>query len=54
MDGFKDEAGLYDNTFQPYGAIFTMKADATDKRELTDSPWTGGMARFISKPTFRC
>jgi Tol biopolymer transport system component len=50
MYGFKDEAALYDNTFQPYGAIFIMKADGTDKRQLTDSPWEDGMPRFVSKP----
>lgn len=48
--GFKDEAALYDNTFQPYGAIFIMRADGTDKRQLTDSPWEDGMPRFVSKP----
>ncbi len=37
--GFKDEAALYDNTFQPYGGIFIINADGTDKRHLTDSPW---------------
>ncbi len=26
--GFKDEAALHDNTFQPYGEIFIMNADA--------------------------
>jgi hypothetical protein len=40
---------LYDNTFQPYGGIFIMKADGGDKRQLTDSPWEDGMPRFISK-----
>ena len=50
INGFKDEAALYDNTFQPYGAIFMMKADGTEKRQLTDSPWEDGMPRFISKP----
>lgn len=48
--GFKDEAALYDNTFQPYGGIFIMKADGTDKRQLTDSPWEDAMPRFVSKP----
>lgn len=47
--GFKDEAALYDNTFQPYGGIFIMKADGSDKRQLTDSPWEDGMPRFVSK-----
>jgi Tol biopolymer transport system component len=50
VHGFKDEAALYDNTFQPYGGIFIMKADGTDKRQLTDSPWEDGMPRFVSKP----
>jgi Tol biopolymer transport system component len=39
MYGFKDEAALYDNTFQPYGGIFVMNADGSNKRLLTDSPW---------------
>ena len=47
VTGFKDEAALYDNTFQPYGAIFIMNADGTGKRQLTDSPWEDGMPRFI-------
>ena len=47
MYGFKDEAALYDNTFQPYGAIFSMRADGTHMRQLTDSPWEDGMPRFV-------
>lgn len=47
MYGFKDEAALYDNTFQPYGAIFMMNADGSGKRQLTDSPWEDGMPRFV-------
>ncbi len=47
MFGFKDEAALYDNTFQPYGGIFIMNADGTAKRQLTDSPWEDGMPRFV-------
>jgi Tol biopolymer transport system component len=37
--GWKDEAAQYDDTFQPYGAILMMKADSTEKRQLTDSLW---------------
>src|SRR5262245_15989370 len=37
MYGFRDEAALYDNTFQQYGQIFIMNADGTGKRMLTDS-----------------
>lgn len=41
--GYKEEAAYYDNTFQPYGAIFIMKADGTGKRQLTDSVWEDSM-----------
>ncbi len=50
MYGFKDEAALYDNTFQPYGAIFVMNADGSDVRQLTDSPWEDGMPRVLRAP----
>jgi Tol biopolymer transport system component len=51
--GFKDEAALYDNTFQPYGGIFIMNADGSNKRQLTDSPWEDGMPRIVSLPKGR-
>ena len=44
--GFKDEVSLYDNTFQPYGAIFIMDRDGRNKRQLTDSPWEDSMPVF--------
>ena len=47
--GFKDEAALYDNSFQPYGSIWIMKADRSDKRQLTDSHWEDAMPCFIPK-----
>jgi Tol biopolymer transport system component len=47
MYGFRDEAALYDNTFQPYGQIFIMNADGTDKRILTDSLWEDGMPLYV-------
>lgn len=47
--GFKDETVLYDNTFQPYGAIFMMKADGSEQRQLTDSPWEDSMPCFVPK-----
>jgi hypothetical protein len=34
---FKDEAALSNHSFQPYGSIWIMNADGTDKRQLTDS-----------------
>jgi Tol biopolymer transport system component len=48
MYGWRDEAALYDNTFQPYAPIFIMNADGTGKRPLTDSPWEDAMPQFIS------
>ena len=47
MNGWRDEAALYDNTFQPYGTIFIMNADGTGKRPLTDSQWEDAMPQFI-------
>lgn len=47
--GFKDEAALYDDTFQPYGAIFIMKADGSEKRQLTDSPWEDSMPVYLKE-----
>ena len=43
IHGFRDEGALRDNTFQPYGQIFIMNADGTDKRILTDSLWEDSM-----------
>ena len=51
IHGLKDEAALYDTTFQPYGGIFMMKADGSEKRQLTDSPWEDGMPRFVPRAT---
>jgi hypothetical protein len=44
---FRDEAALYDNTFQQYGQIFVMNADGTGKRMLTDSLWEDSMPLYI-------
>ncbi|CAN9186737.1 unnamed protein product [Alternaria alternata] len=35
--GFRDEATIYDDTFQPYGQIMVMNADGSNKRLLVDS-----------------
>jgi Tol biopolymer transport system component len=51
--GFKDEAALYDNSFQPYGSIWIMKADGSDKRQLTDSHWEDAMPCFVPKSAAR-
>ena len=45
--GFKDEAALYDNSFQPYGSIWMMNGDGTGKRQLTDSHWEDAMPCFV-------
>ena len=47
MYGFRDEAALYDNTFQPYGQIFSMNADGSGKRLLTDSQWEDSMPLYL-------
>jgi len=41
--GFKDEAALYENAFQPFGQIFIMNADGSDQRVLTRSRWEDSM-----------
>jgi Tol biopolymer transport system component len=48
--GFRDEAALYDNTFQPYGQIFIMDADGSNKHILTDSLWEDSMPLYLQKP----
>jgi Tol biopolymer transport system component len=45
--GFKDEAALYDNSPQPFAALFTMKADGSEQRPLTDSRWEDAMAKYV-------
>lgn len=45
--GFRDEAALYDNTFQQYGQILIMNADGSGKRMLTDSKWEDAMPVLI-------
>ncbi len=49
--GWKDEAAHYDNTFQPYAVIMMMKADGTEKRQLTDSLWEDAMPCFVPLKT---
>ena len=45
--GFKDEAALYDNSFQPYGQVWSMNPDGSGKRMLTDSRWEDSMPAFV-------
>jgi Tol biopolymer transport system component len=45
--GFRDEAALYDNTFQQYGQIWVMNADGSDKHQITDSKWEDSMPLYL-------
>jgi Tol biopolymer transport system component len=45
--GFRDEAALYDQTFQQYGQIYIMNADGSGKRILTDSKWEDSMPLYL-------
>ncbi|KAJ4310562.1 hypothetical protein N0V94_008380 [Neodidymelliopsis sp. IMI 364377] len=45
--GFRDEAAMYDDTFQPYGQIMIMEADGSGKRVLVDSMWEDSMPLFV-------
>jgi len=45
--GFRDEAPLYDMTFQQYGQIYIMDADGANKRLLTDSKWEDSMPLYL-------
>jgi Tol biopolymer transport system component len=45
--GFKDEAALYDNSFQPYGQVWAMNPDGSGKVKLTNSRWEDSMPAFV-------
>ena len=45
--GFRDEAALYENTFQQYGQIYVADWDGSNKRLLTDSKWEDSMPIFV-------
>lgn len=53
MYGFREEAALYDNTFQPYGQIFSMKADGSGRKMLTDSQWEDSMPIHLPQEVLR-
>lgn len=50
--GFRDEAALYDQTFQQYGQIYIMNADGSNKRMLTDSRWEDSMPLYLPRKLF--
>ncbi|KAF9698128.1 hypothetical protein EKO04_003422 [Ascochyta lentis] len=45
--GFRDEAAIYDDTFQPYGQVVVMNADGSGKRLLVDSMWEDSMPLYV-------
>lgn len=45
--GFRDEAVIYDHTFQPYGQVAIMRADGSGKKLLVDSMWEDSMPVFV-------
>jgi Tol biopolymer transport system component len=49
MYGFREEAALYDQTFQPYGMVMAMNADGSGKTMLTDSQWEDSMPLYLTQ-----
>jgi hypothetical protein len=47
QNGFREEAALYDQTFQQYGQIMIMDADGSNNRALTESLWEDSMPLFV-------
>ena len=45
--GYRDEACMYDQTFQPYGQVFVMDADGGNKRQITDSVWEDSTPQYV-------
>lgn len=45
--GYRDEAPMYDQTFQPYGQLFVMDADGRNKRQITDSIWEDSTPQYV-------
>ena len=45
--GFKDEAALHPPNIQPYGDIYVMRADGTDRRRLTDNPFENATTAWV-------
>lgn len=45
--GFKDEAALYDNSFEPYGQVWIMDPDGSHKEQMTNSRWEDSLPAFV-------
>jgi Tol biopolymer transport system component len=50
--GFRDEAALYEMTFQQYGQIYVSDRDGSNKRLVTDSKWEDSMPIYVPKNLF--
>lgn len=46
MYGFQQEAGLYDDSMQPYAIIMLMNRDGSNKKPMTNSLWEDAMPMF--------
>ena len=47
--GFKDEAALHPGNPQPYADIYVMRADGSDIRQLTDTPFEEGTVSWAPR-----
>ena len=45
--GFKDEAALHPPNIQPYGEIYVIRTDGTDRRRLTDNPFENATTAWV-------
>ena len=45
--GFKDEAALHPPNIQPYGEIYVIRADGTDRRRLTNNPFENATTAWV-------
>jgi Tol biopolymer transport system component len=50
--GFRDEAALYEMTFQQYGQIYVANRDGTNKQMVTDSKWEDSMPIYVPRNLF--
>ena len=48
--GFKDEAALHPGNPQPYGDVYVMRADGSEVRQLTDTPFEEGTVAWRPMP----
>ncbi|MBC2665983.1 PD40 domain-containing protein [Novosphingobium flavum] len=51
--GFRDEAALYEMTFQQYGQIYVADRDGSNKRMVTDTKWEDSMPIYVPDKMFQ-